>query len=411
MTGKASLFLVLGFSVIFFMMARNMNSVSGDMESNYYGYYYRSVAHNIAVSGANMAACQLFFDKTWIAGYTNVSFCGGTLNVRIDSVNTYNRQITSVSNYMNFKDTVIVLMSPKNFAQYGNFFSSFGSVSAATGDTFAGPFHVNDYLNVVGKPVFTGKVTTRLGLNPSTSKPVLLGGYESGVNIPLDFDTTSIRLAAYNSGKIFKDTTGAGKNTDLDITFNSNGTVSYKININNVGYTGVRTVPLTTLAPNGVIYVEKGNIYVRGTVNGQATIVASKKGTSGSGNVYITSDVKYNKDPQTDASSTDMLGMCGEQSVTLKYDATRGDIDIQASMFAQNSGFVVENYSSYPSAHAMRVYGGLIASTIGATATYNAYNQPTHGYSYVHRFDNRFLTVVPPYFPQTRYYKIISWYE
>lgn len=411
MAGKASLFLVLGFSMIFFVMSRNMISYTSDMETNYYGYYVRTISHNIAVSGANMASSQLFFDKTWSAGYTNLGISGGLLNVRVDTMNIYDRRITSTSSYQGAVDTVIITLTPQNFAQYGNFYSTFGSVSAATGDTFSGPFHVNDYLNIVGTPVFLGRTTTKNGIKPSTAKPKLYGGYESGINIPLDFDTSSIRIAAYTGGKIFKDTTGANRQTDLDLQFNSDGTVTYKININNTSWTTAKTVALNTLAPNGVILAERGNVYLKGTVNGKATVVAMRNGITAAGNVYITSDIRYNVNPLTNPSSTDMLGIVGEQSVTLSYDATRGDIDIHASMFIKNSGLVIQNYGSYPSAHNMRILGGVIASTVQATAHYNSSGYPDHGYSYVHKYDERFMKVVPPYFPQTRYYKILSWYE
>lgn len=417
MAGKASLFLVLGFSALFFVMSRNMTSYTADMETNYYGYYSRTLTHNLAVSAANMASNIIFFNKGWTAGFGTKNGPGKSLNggyiwVFVDTLNTFDRKLTCIANYQQiFWDTVIITLTPKNFAQYGNFYTTFGSVSAATGDTFSGPFHVNDKLNVVGTPVFLGRTTTRLGINPTSAKPKLLGGYESGVNIPLDFDTASIRIAAYTSGKIFRDTTGAGKVTDLDLTFNNNGTVTYKININSAGWTTPVTTPFSTLTTNGVVCVEKGNVYVRGTVNGRATIVATKKGASTAGNVYITSDLKYNVNPATDPSSTDMLGLVAEQSVTLKYDASRGDIDIQASMFIQNSGLVIENYASYPHAHNMRILGGVVASTVQATAKYNSSGIPTNGYSYVHKFDERFLKQVPPYFPQTRFYKIVSWYE
>lgn len=419
MTGKASLFLVLGFSVLFFMMSRNMSSYTADMETNFYGYLNKTITHNIAISAANMASNILFFNKGWTAGFgtrggPGKSFNNGFIWVLVDTFNTYDRKLTCIANYEKiYWDTVIISLTPKNFAQYGNFYASFGGVSAATGDTFSGPFHVNDKLNVVGTPVFLGRTTTRLGINPASAKPKLLGGYESGISIPLDFDTASIRVAAYNGGKIFKDTTGANRQCDVTLLFNSNGTVTYRTNTNSAGWTAPITTPLTTLAPNGVICAQRGNVYVSGTVNGRVTVVATKFNSTATtlGNVYITSDIRYNVDPKVDPSSTDMLGLCAEESVTLTYLSTRLDVDIQASIFSKNKGLVIENYSSYPTIHNMRVLGGVIAQTVQATATYDSYNNPIKGYSFVHKFDERFLKQVPPYFPQTRFYRIVSWYE
>ncbi len=418
MAGKATLFLVLAFSAIFALMARDLLNFTNQAEDNYLSYYNETNLHNIAVSGANMAASQIFFNKSWSAGYSNLSLMGGKLNVTVDTINTDERKIISVASYNGDTDTIVVCLQPKNFAQYGNFYNVFGSVWAATGDTFSGPFHTNDYVNCYGDPVFLGYTTSLKGIKlyDNKSHPKFLGGTDQGINVPLEFDTSSIRVAAFNDGKVFRDTTNNNKVTDLDITFNADATVKYRIRINNAAWTSYQTVPLTTLAPNGVIYVEKGNVFVKGTVNGQATLFATKKGSSSAGKIHIEDDVVYNKDPRTDPTSTDLLGMVAEQNVQLDYDASRGDVNIDASMYSQNGGLVVQNYSSYPSAYKMNILGGVIGQNVEATATYawdpvKKQYVPTHGYSYVHKYDERFAKMVPPYFPKTKYFKVVSWRE
>ncbi len=87
--------------------------------------------------------------------------------------------------------------------------------------------------------------------------PEFYGDLETGVKIPLEFDTSIIRIAAYDNGKIFRDTTGKKKITDVNIELFTDGTVKYSINIDKKGSTPDVTVPLNTLAPNGVIYVER----------------------------------------------------------------------------------------------------------------------------------------------------------
>ncbi len=77
----------------------------------------------------------------------------GSLDVTVDSIGVENKLITSIGEYDGYQDTVIVLLAPKNFAQYGNFYNLMGAW-AATGDTFSGPFHTNDYLKCYGDPVF-----------------------------------------------------------------------------------------------------------------------------------------------------------------------------------------------------------------------------------------------------------------
>ena len=68
MGGKASLLLVLGFSSIFAIMGVEMLKSSNEATDNYVKYFERTEAHNLAVSGANMAANEIFINKFWMAG-------------------------------------------------------------------------------------------------------------------------------------------------------------------------------------------------------------------------------------------------------------------------------------------------------------------------------------------------------
>lgn len=415
MGGKVSLLLILGFSGIFALMGRSLLNFSNEASDNFYDYYTGTRAHNIAVSGANMAANKLFLNKAWLTGFDDLAIDGGTLDVIVDTFETYNRRVYSIGNYGGISDTVIVTLEPKNFAQYGNFYDQ-NNAWWATGDTLRGPFHTNDYLKTYGRPVFLGYATTTKGvkLYNSNAFPEFQGGLETGVYIPLEFDTSLIRVAAYDNGKIFRDTTGSNKITDVKIELKGNGNIEYSLNIDNNGWTPNVTTPLSTLAPNGVIYVEKGNVYIKGTLNGQLSVVATRKGSSYAGKIHITDDVRYNTDPRIYSTSTDMLGLIAEQNVQLDFDASRGDIDIQASIYSQNDGLVIENYQNYPGASNMNLLGGIIGKKLRATATYGWNGQDyyvTHGYSYVHNFDERFYEQVPPFFPKTKYFKIVSWLE
>jgi len=415
MGGKVSLLLILAFSGIFGLMGRNLLNFSNEASENFYNYYSGTRSHNIAVSGANMAANKLFIDKTWTAGWDTLTIDGGSLKVTVETFETYKRRIYSVGSYRGISDTVIVTLQPKNFAQYGNFYDKNGAWWA-TGDTLRGPFHTNDWLRAYGTPVFLGNVTTNKGVKlfDKNAHPEFYGDLETGVKIPLEFDTSIIRIAAYDNGKIFRDTTGKNKITDVNLELFADGTVKYSINIDKKGWTPDVTVPLNTLAPNGVIYVEKGNVFIKGTLNGRLSIVAARKGDKKAGTIHITDDVKYNKDPRIDPTSTDMLGLIAGDKVQVDFDPTRGDIDIHASIYSQRDGLVIEKYKDYPGASNMNLLGGVIGKELRATAKY-AWNGTnyyvTNGYSYVHNFDERFYDVVPPSFPNTKYFKIISWLE
>ncbi len=453
--------LVIGFSLIFMSVSNNFNTLSVKSIEGYSDYFVETMAYNIAVSGANMAANQIFVDRTWEAGYSNLSINGGTLNVYVsntasgasgkikichcppgnfgarhtlelpataiaahlahgdylgvcDSAQGYNSQIATIvseGTYGNVTKTINIELRPTSYAKYGNFYATC-SAQPATGDTFNGPFHVNGKLYTSGSPVFWGKVTTKSGLvmQGSPKDPKFYGGYQTGIDIPNEFDTTGMRS---NAGKVFKDTTGTGKTTDVRLYFNADGTVTYSSRLGIGAYSTPKTVPLTTLAPNGLIYVEKGNIYTKGTLNGRATIVASKKGSSGYGKVIFEDNLQYQQDPKITPSSDDMLGIVAESDIRIQDNATtRGkDIITQASMYSvtgtvgPDDGLVTQ-----AALKSWRILGGVIAADTRVTATYSG-STPIRGLRFVHRYDDRFMTAVPPYFPRTKYYEIVSWFE
>jgi hypothetical protein len=337
--------------------------------------------------------------------------------VNVDSFGVDNKLITSIGNYNGYQDTVIVLLEPKNFAQYGNFYNSMAAW-AATGDTFSGPFHTNDYLKCYGDPVFLGYTTTKNGVKlyhkNGTDHPEFHGGLQEGIFIPLEFDTSEIKQAAFNGGKIFYDTTGSNKKIDVKLQLLANGTVDYSVNIDNKGWTPTLNTPLNSIAPNGVIYIEKGNLFIEGTLNGRLSVVASRKGDNGAGKIHITDDLRYSKNPLIDPTSTDMLGLIAENYAQVDFNPATGDLDLHASIYSQKDGLIIEDYAKYPTAYNMNIIGGVIGEKVRATAKYvwngSAY-VPTNGYSYVHRFDERFNKTVPPFFPKTKYYKVVTWLE
>ena len=470
MGGKAALLLVLGFSLIFLVIGHNFNNLSVNAVDNLTDYYVESMAHNLAVSGANLAASQVFMDKTWDTGYKDLSFNGGIINVYISNPeaagagskvtichippgNPAAQHTISVSSsavpahlahgdylgscgepiqpdeviiisegtFNGVTKAVTVRLRPSHFSKFGNFYKTV-SAAPATGDTFNGPFHTNGKLTTYGTPVFWGKVTTRNGLSlqGAPKDPKFYGGYESGIDIPLQFDTTGMRSAAQTNGYIFRDTTGAKKQKPIDVRlyFNADGTVTHSLMLDNDGkWTTPKTVPISTLAPNGLIYVEQGNIFTKGTINGKVTIVATKKGKNGYGKVYQTDDLVYNDDPRTKPSSDDVLGIVSEQEIRIQANAnTLGkNITTHASMFSLNSDIGPEDaLVSQSFLGKWNILGGLIASTTRVTAQYGYSGGifvPVRGLKFVHTYDKRFLMYVPPFFPHTENYEVVSWYE
>ena len=85
MGGKASLILVLAFSVLFGMLGTQMLKSSNDATDSYVNYYIQTKAHSIASSAANIAANKLFKNKDWSAGYSNLEVDDGKVDVIIQN--------------------------------------------------------------------------------------------------------------------------------------------------------------------------------------------------------------------------------------------------------------------------------------------------------------------------------------
>ncbi len=415
MGGKASLLLVLAFSALFGIMGTQILRTANEATDSYVNYYKKTKAHDLAVSGANMAVNEIFINKSWTTGYNNLAVDYGLINVWIDSFGYNNRKIYSVSNFDGYKDSVMVWLEPKNFAQYGNFYDLMAAW-AATGDTFSGPFHTNDNLLCYGDPVFLGYTSTKKGvkLNNNKSFPEFHGGLQEGVSIPFTFDDSPFKNAAQTGGKVFYDTTAKNKIIDVKLELKADGTVDYSINIDKKGWTATKNEPLSTLAPNGVIYIEKGNLYIQGTLNGQLSVMAGRENTNGAGMIHIADDVRYNVNPLVNSNSTDMLGLIAQDFVQVDFNLATGTLDVHASIYSARDGIMIEKYKDYPDARIMNLLGGVIGKRVLPTAEYVWDGKKyvvSHGYSYVHRFDERFNKVVPPFFPLTDKFRVVAWKE
>jgi len=404
MFGKASVFLVLGFSGILLIYTQNLFTFSSNSVDVYTQYYNNTMAENIASSAANLACNQFFIAPTWSAGYSDVSFNGGKFNVSVSNLPSNRKKITATGIYNGVTKTVEVVFQPSSFARFGYYGAIMpGNLYYVTGDTVSGPMHVQGRLNVWGKPVFTGKVTTKNGLKKldSSTDPQFLGGYESGINFPLPSTLNTVSADAASGGKFFS-------NTDVWLTFNANGSVDYK-----VGSSGVwQNDMLSSFAPNGVIAVEKGNLHIKGTLQGKITLGASLSSGASNGNIYLDDDIVYNTDP-SNPNCPDMLGLVATNNVIITDNAAnKHDININASIFSLKGGLKAENYNTIPYSGTIQLTGGLIEYQAQATGVFNPYTgQITNGYNQHIRFDERFMTRVPPSFPQSASYEVLTWLE
>ncbi|MCB9248332.1 MAG: hypothetical protein H6613_07180 [Ignavibacteriales bacterium] len=180
------------------------------------------------------------------------------------------------------------------------------------------------------------------------------------------------------------------------------------------------TAKLDTLAPNGVIWNTKGNLYISGTVNGKLTIGTGKDGSS-TGTVFLEDDIVYRDPPLIsdpaypgtgstiiNPACKDMLGIVAEEQVLVVNNAAnKNNINIHGSLFNYGKGIGVQGLtSSSPNMGKMFIQGGLIENAAQTTGYTNG-----AGYKQVIKFDKRFATETPPFFPATETYKIVSWFE
>ncbi len=404
MFGKASLLLVMGFSTIFMVYNANMLTTGNDSVDVFTSYYAKTNASFIAASGAHIACNNIYFTPNWNSGISNLSINGGTLNVVVTNLTSNRRQIQSISSFMGEKDTVTVVFQPSNFAKFAYYCSNMpGNLYYISGDTVWGPMHIQGKLNVSGSPVFYGKVTTKTGLKTLSSRddPKFYGGYETGVDLTMPSDYAAAYSAASSGGRTFS-------NKDVWIEFNADGSLRYK-----EGASGSWvTTTVSAFAPNGVVYVDKGNLYIKGTLNGKLTLAAGVSSGTGSGNVYLEDDIVYADDPR-DGSSDDMLGILASNDIVIRDNAAnRSNINIHASIFSLRGGLEAENYNRLPYCGSINLFGGLIENQAQPTGVFDPRSgRITSGFNSNFRYDERFMIEIPPSFPVTGSYEIISWLE
>ncbi len=447
MIGKGALLVILGFSLIFGVASRYWNRNSTKAAENFVDYYDLTAVHNIAVSAANIAADSIFWDPSNPNLNLSGPFSGGTYNFssRWDVVNQDSDiLVTAVGIYPgmygNITDTVQVLLSPASFDRYAFFSNDENNTYWITGDTLTGPFHTNGTMYVSGVPVIKGSATSLNGTDPaklpdSNGDTLKCTSYQSGVNITIPSDLSSTENAA---SRVFANTDTYPRDTyDVYLTFNSDGTVTYHTTL--VTYpassggrrattvtTPDSTVPLGTFAPNGVVLVDNGDVHVQGTLNGDVTVVA-EQGTGNSstnwphislpnyvtppdrnGNVLIDGNIVYKDNPENGTSS-DMLGLVADNSVMVSTQTTQ-NMTIDAAIFAKSGEFLYQNYSGGSPMGYLYLYGSITNNIRGPVGTFSGGRLLT-GYNKDYKYDSRFATGAPPFFPTTGQFQILSWRE
>ncbi len=437
MGGKAALLLVIGFSLIFIVIGRNISNFSVRALDNSMKYFNNTSVHSIALAGANIAASKVFFDNSWDTGYDNISFGGGHYSVDVELIDSV-REIVRISSVGTigsgeYEETHVVeiKLQPSSFSRFGYFSDKEKNGSSTiwwtSKDTVWGPFHTNDKISINGDPVFQGKATSYLGIYESSgSDPEFNGGYsQSSEELPIPEDgVEGVGSAAQDNGLYFD-----GQDT-VYIEF-KNDSLSFKYGANEPD----TTLYLPSASPNGTIFANGATVRLEGTVDGRYTVGASEAtvtSTSGywkwnrrkrkyvwvettttavqGGEVYLDDDIVY-KDNPLDGISDDILGIVAENEILITDNsANANDINIHASMFSQNEGFGSENYSTRPSGGFINLLGGITQDSRMAVGTFSG-STVLHGFSKRYRYDDRFMVMSPPAFPGTGNFEVVSWFE
>jgi hypothetical protein len=412
MSGKASLLVIAGFSLIFLVVGQNFGSLSNRAVDNYVDYQTETAAHNIAISGANIAASEIYWDSDWTPTDYPKPFQGGELDVTVEVVNEIydHREITARGTYYGKTSEIKIKIAPTNFSEYA-YYSTYEKDSPTGGniwwtgnDTVWGPFHTQDKLRCYRHPSFRGNRTSHKGSivyysSKSKDAPIITGIYEPGKSIVLPIDAAENLEAEVDEGLLF-----SGEDT-VYLTFNRDSLL-YRFSYN--GMDSVLYLP--DAASNGLIYAKDCVVRLKGVVKGQYTLGCTSSSTStGKGTVWLDDDIVYDTNPLDDPHSLDLFGIVAENYIYISEAAPNADdINIHASLFSEKWGFGAYNHDERPVSGNINLLGGI----------QQKYRQPVgifgteeHGFYKQYRYDWRLAHMSPPFYPGTGGFKIVSWQE
>ena len=394
--------MVIGFSAIMLFTGKNLSNVGVEALDNSLSYYENTQRYAIAVAAANIVCSKIWETPSFSTSYTDVNYNGGTFSTTVTNLGSGMIRIDAVGSYGGKSQSVTITMKPSSFSKFAYYGGTSASAAAwETGDTIGGPSHTQGKLKTYGSPVFMGKSTAKTGITMTGSpkNPQFFGGFESGVDIPMPDNTNYNNILTAASSGGYMQTGG-----NLYVKFNSDGTVSWKTS-SSASYT---TVSLSYFAPNGVIAIDKGALFIEGTLDGRVTVASLRSGGSSGGTTTILNSLVMKDDPRANSLSNDLLGIVSYSDITVANNSAT-QFDIQASMYSYQGGLAVEHGTSRPAGN-LSVHGGMIVERLYATSN-GASGSSRKGYNLILRFDERMYNDSPDFFPTTGKYEILSWFE
>lgn len=447
MGGKASLILVLGFSLIFLIFGFNYGTMTTNATDNVVEYAEVHMAYYNAQSAANMVLSQwreALENNTTYNPPSEIDFGNygkATISLNTDHYSAGNTSIESFytltinGTFQGEESEVEIKFNQGNFARFAYFSDNEGGNIWWTNNSIVnGPFHTNDDLRCYRNPVFNGKTTTYGGnvvlwdpSNPAQHSPIVAGDFYKDYK-EMNFEAVSkYEAQAIGGGHYFS---GHDK---VYITF-AGDYIKYKFSA-----TGTETtVAATTFAPNGVIYIKDGEVHIKGVVKGRYSVVAAGNVTmntdynvfgsvdkygnitnkyTGKGNIFIDGDITYNDNIDWDgdpSSSQDLLGIVAEQNVLVAQNSVNENngVEIDGAIYCQKGGFGVENYKNFNPGQDIRLRGGLTQNIRRTVGTFNSSTgNPSSGLTKDYQYDKRLEFMNPPSYPSSPDLRIYSWLE
>lgn len=270
-------------------------------------------------------------------------------------------------------------------------------------DHLNGPTYTNGHFNIKGDPIFGGEVRsvdayiryynngTNINSSNLSNPPYDLPDFQDAVilgsdSINMPTQALSLRTASTNGGIRY-----TGNTT---ILLNSNGTM----NVTTSGH----TYNNISLPANGALFVNNGSLNISGTLSGRLTAGAS-------GDINIINNIRYADDPRLPGStSTDTLGLISEGDVVIDEDASYTNLEIDASIMALNTSFMLEEWWKNGARGTLSVFGGIIQKQRGPVGTFSGTTKVS-GFSKNYDYDARLLNSPPPFVPTTGDYITLSW--
>ena len=159
---------------------------------------------------------------------------------------------------------------------------------------------------------------------------------------------------------------------------------------------------------NGVIFVNDGDAWVEGTINGRATVVAATLPDNATKrrSIIINNNLQY-----LARDGNHSLGLIAQKHVKVPRHAPT-NLVIDAIMLAQNGRVFRNYYASRLVKNSIEVYGGILTNQTWTWSWVNGSGTVTDGYTNTTSiYDSNVTYAPPPSFPTTGEYAFISWEE